>query len=160
MSNVLLAVEKDLMGNTINVKYGSIPWKGINSTQVDSIASNEVEIKNIRISDKGEVIHTKGDIRKYTTIVDEQIERRSYVVLARADNNGDIYFVSDGISNPVWVRSEDLKDKLLKEKIELANSKLSFSENGLRLTPTEEDFEQVDYSQTQMEYRKYLKSIK
>ena len=161
MNNILLAVEKDLMGNDIKIIYGSVPWKGLMEATIEDIESNKIELKNIRVSDKGEIINTRGNIKRYTTLSEDAIIKRSYVVLAKSENTGSsIYFMTDGLNNPVWVRSEDLQKKLLHEHIELANSRLIFSTNGTELETLEEPFEQVDYNQVQLEYRKYLKSIK
>lgn len=159
MGNVLLAVEKDLMENIVKVFYGNLAWGGIQETTLENISNNKVLLNNIRVSDKNELIHTKGDLRKYTTIIDGKPFKRSYVVLAEAHNPDSVYFVTDGLSDPIWIRNEDLKDKILKDKMDLANSKLEFNNDELTLIPTEEPFEQVDYTKTQLEYRKYLKGV-
>lgn len=158
MGNVLLAIEKDLMDNIVKVYYGNIAWGGIQEATLLDISSNKIELDNIRVSDRNELVHTKGDLRKYTTIVDGKTLKKSYVVLAEAHNPDIIYFVTDGLNNPIWIKREDLKDKILKDKIDLANSKLEFNNDELTLIPTEECFNQVDYTKTQLEYRKYLKS--
>lgn len=159
MGNVLLAVEKDLMDNVVKVFYGKLTWGGIQEATLLDISSNKIELDNIRVSDRNELVHTKGDLRKYTTIIDGKPLKKSYVVLAEAHNPDTMYFVTDGLSNPIWIKKEDLKDKMLKDKLNLANCKMEFSNDELTLIPTEESFEQVDYTKTQLEYRKYLKSI-
>lgn len=140
---------------------GTYPWRKERHIKLEDSLEYKDKLENAGITDNFDVVGTSGDLRKYTSYIKEtnKITKTSLTVLAKAaSHRGEVYFVSDGINNPQWMYIDTIQDHIQKKGVSLSNAKINNTEN--KLDPIVKDFEEVDFRQSQLEYRRYMKEMK
>lgn len=143
---------------------GNFPWSGTYNVDLKNSLKYKDSIENLGITDNFDLVGYSGELNRYTYI---DLDTGNYVnislvVLAKSTNSkGDIYFVTDGLEDPYWASIDELKENIQKNGYRIANARIVESPNGnseVKLIKGELDT--IDFTEYQLEYRKYLKEKK
>ena len=164
MDNIILALGINPNTNkTEQISVGTMPWNGIKIVDLKMLDPNLVEFSNAYIGFDGNLVNKGIELSHYTkyNILNGQLIQRSYHILLQSKSqNGKIYFVTDGISNPCWLTLNEIYNQVLNGYVRLANAKIVHRDGVRYISAVKGDIKEVDYVQTQLEYRQYLKSIR
>ena len=143
---------------------GDFPWNGIYNIDVrESLKYNDT-IENLGITENFDLVGYSGDITRYTTIFffsANKVKKKSLVLIAESANyKGKVYFLTDGLSDPIWLSIYELESYIQKQGNSLANAAMLETPNGAILQPIKGTVDTVDFTKYQLEYRNYLKSKK
>lgn len=157
---------KDRACKEVNeIRIVTFPWSGIHLVKADKFKEFKDKLENFEIYNDTNIVCTCGDRYKYTAFISdtEVIIRDSYTVLAKAKScDKDIYFVTDGFKKPTWLNIDELIESIADDGYKLSNTRLEFNKNtGNKLVMLgDKNFNEVNYVEAQMEYRKFIKSLR
>ena len=155
MESFLIGFGLDFKGSIQEVLIASFPWRGIKRLSLLDSLKYANKLSNAIITDNLRVVMQEGNANGYMkySIESGQILKQSMFILAKSKlNRGDIYFVTDSISNPAWL-SEDKILRLIQQGYSLANAMISETNHVIY------NRADVDIRKVQKEYREYLKNM-
>lgn len=163
MENLILGLGINTATDTVEqIAVGTNPWSGIKVVSLKMLDLNNIEFANAYIGFDGKLVNKGVDLGRYTkfSTINGDIIQRSYHILLKANSKkGEIYFVTDGISNPTWKTLNDIYKDILYGNARLANAKIVTREGVRFISAIRGEIQEVDITKAQLEYRKYLKSI-
>lgn len=162
MSRMLIGTEVDMYGNVGAIFVGGCPWTGIERYTLKEAFDKKIQMDNMILSERLDLMFTVGTENKYTAVdyTGKQL-RVKFVVLAKAKTSAyDVFFVTSGVGNPLWLTVDSIVRNIEKEGWGLANCKLELKDGNYEIVPLAGEIEEVDYTETQVAYRKYLKELK
>lgn len=158
MTYFLLGVGFNHNNKPSELIIGSMPWQGIQKVNILELALYKEKIKNLEMTDHFDLVGTCGDIHRYTSynVDTNKFIKKSLVILAQSTSyKGKIYFVTDGINNPVWLSTYEISSEIQRKGYGLANGKLGLTSNEIEFIG--KAFEYVDLRQNQLEYKRFIK---
>lgn len=145
------------------IVVAKFPFDGFEKIRKDCMLEHKDEFYNLEMTENLDLVGTSGDINRYTVIKNGDASKLSLTVLAESENNsGKIYFVTDGLELPKWKNIEEIMHDLEHKGIKLSNSKIDFDNRCLKSLGEKagKGFEEVDFLESQLEYRRYIKGLK
>lgn len=161
MKQFLLGIGYDNDNKVQELIIGTFPWRKEKRVNIKESLQYQGKLENADLTDNFDLVGTSGELRRYTTYYTEsnKIKKLSFTILAKSSHyRGDIYFIANGIDNPKWVSVDELETYIQKNGISIANAKLNVIEH--KIEPLVKEFESVDFKQSQLEYKRYLKNNK
>lgn len=158
MTYFLLGIGFDSNNKPSELLIGSMPWQGIQKVNILESALYKEKLKNLEMTEHFDLVGTCSDIHRYTSynVETNKFSKKSLVILAQSTSyKGKIYFVTDGINNPMWLSADEISSEIQHKGYSLANGKLSLTSNEIEFIG--KDFESVDLRQSQIEYKRFIR---
>lgn len=163
MKRYLLAFEYK-NNKPVKLIMGNFPWDGLYTVNIEDSLEYKDSIENLGITDNFDLVGYSGELSRYTTIDfnSNTCTKKSLVAIAESENyHGKVYFITDGLSDPMWISIPDLESYIQKKGYRLANVVLDTTQDGIGiLKPIKGELSFVNFKEYQLEYRNYLKKIK
>lgn len=162
----VIAVGKNAVGDIMEALMGQVPWQGLEKVSLDRIAELGAEVENMELTFEGKLIAPGMSIEKYSTydVATGKFLRKSIFILGKHERDkadgGTIYLGTDGTKFPMWHDIEGLRQEILHSGAGLSNVRMVQLESGYSLEPLKGSIPDLEYRETSLQLRSYIKRAK